>query len=232
MRDSKTVATWRNADAVCFDVDSTVLTQEGIDELARYCGKLKEVQKLTASAMGGKMTFREALEKRLSIMNPGRDVIKKFLKTHPLPLTPGVKELIAILHSRNVAVYLISGGFYSFIYPLAKEFNIPRENVFANRLLFDIEGHYAGFDHLQPTSDSGGKGLVIEALKRKFGYQKLVMIGDGATDMEACPPADAFIGFGGNIVRPAVKQGAGWFASDFNELMNELKPTDDDDTSR
>ncbi len=67
-------------------------------------------------------------------------------------------------------------------------------------LRFLLEGQYSGFDESQPTSDSGGKGAVCGLLKSRFGFQRLVMVGDGATDMEASPPADAFIGFGGNQV--------------------------------
>lgn len=50
-------------------------------------------------------------------------------------------------------------------------------------------GEYAGFDETQPTAESGGKGKVISYLKEQFQFKKVVMIGDGATDMEACPPA-------------------------------------------
>lgn len=55
-------------------------------------------------------------------------------------------------------------------------------------------GDYAGFDEKEPTSKNGGKAEVISMLKDKYGYTKLIMIGDGITDLEACPPADAFIG--------------------------------------
>lgn len=55
-------------------------------------------------------------------------------------------------------------------------------------------GEYGGFDEAQLTSRSGGKAEVISHLRKKEGYSSIVMIGDGATDMEACPPADAFIG--------------------------------------
>lgn len=55
-------------------------------------------------------------------------------------------------------------------------------------------GEYAGFDETEPTSRTGGKALVIDMLKEKYGFNNLVHIGDGATDLEACPPADAFIG--------------------------------------
>jgi len=50
-------------------------------------------------------------------------------------------------------------------------------------------GEYAGFDESQPTAESGGKGKVISMLKEKYGFKTVVMIGDGATDAEACPPA-------------------------------------------
>lgn len=52
-----------------------------------------------------------------------------------------------------------------------------------------VLGDYAGFDESQPTSVSGGKKVIVQRLKDEFGYKNLVMIGDGATDMEACPPA-------------------------------------------
>lgn len=57
-----------------------------------------------------------------------------------------------------------------------------------------ILGEYADFDHTAPTSKSGGKAVVIDMLKKQHGYKNLVLIGDGMTDLEACPPADAFIG--------------------------------------
>lgn len=56
-----------------------------------------------------------------------------------------------------------------------------------------VIGEYAGFDETQPTSRSGGKGEVIRRLKEK-GFRIVVHIGDGSTDLEASPPADAFIG--------------------------------------
>lgn len=56
-----------------------------------------------------------------------------------------------------------------------------------------VVGEYAGFDETQPTSRSGGKGEVIRLLKEK-GFKTIVHVGDGSTDLEASPPADAFIG--------------------------------------
>lgn len=55
-------------------------------------------------------------------------------------------------------------------------------------------GDFAGFDENEPTSRTGGKGVVIKRLKELYNFKRIVMIGDGATDLEASPPADAFIG--------------------------------------
>lgn len=64
-----------------------------------------------------------------------------------------------------------------------------QENICISNLSFHcFLGEYAGFDETQPTAESGGKGKVISHLKEQFHFKKVVMIGDGATDMEACPP--------------------------------------------
>jgi phosphoserine phosphatase len=214
---------WLTADCVCFDVDSTVCVEEAIDELAKFQQVGALVEAITRNAMGGNMSFRTALQARLNLIQPTRSRLEQFLTNHPSQLTDGIAELIDLLHERKIPVYLITGGFHSIVDPVAKKLNIPLKNVFANRLLFndDVTGAYAGFDEDEMTSDSGGKGRVIEYLKTKYGYQRLIMIGDGATDMEA--NADGFIGFGGNVVREKVRDGAAWFVNSFYQLIDELR---------
>uniref|UniRef100_A0A915BFH5 Phosphoserine phosphatase n=1 Tax=Parascaris univalens TaxID=6257 RepID=A0A915BFH5_PARUN len=217
---------WRNADAVCFDVDSTVCQDEAIDQLANFIGVGGEIAKCTQRAMNGLVTFREALTQRLAIMRPTYDQLETFAMTHPPLLTPGIRELVAELRRRQIDVYLVSGGFRRLILPAARLLNIPKENVFANEILFDEHGNYADFDRSELTSDSGskvvGKPGVCGLLKRREGYENLVMIGDGATDMEASPPADTFIGFAGNQCRESVKRGAPWLVYDFDTLRRQL----------
>ncbi|KAH7725482.1 Protein Y62E10A.13 a [Aphelenchoides avenae] len=218
---------WRNADAVCFDVDSTVCQDEAIDELAKFVGKGEEIARCTRQAMNGSMSFREALSMRLGIMQPTRHQLEAYAQTHEVQLTNGISELVAELHRREIDVYLVSGGFRRLILPVAKLLDIPPTHVYANEILFDENGNYAGFDENELTSDSGsstvGKAGVCGLLKKKKGYRNLVMVGDGATDAEAAPPADAFVGFGGNQVRDAVKRAAGWFVYDFGTLIHELR---------
>ncbi|XP_072750118.1 phosphoserine phosphatase isoform X2 [Anoplolepis gracilipes] len=218
----KIINIWKAADAVTFDVDSTVIREEGIDELANFCGKGEEICELTKQAMQGDMTFQQSLSMRLQIINPSLTQVKEFLDTHKSKLTNGIKELISDLQTRGKDVFLISGGFHCLILPVATKLKIPSENIYANRLKFYFTGEYAGFDENQPTSRSGGKAEVIQHLKETRGYKTVVHIGDGSTDLEASPPADAFIGFGGNVIRESVKSHAEWFVINFDDLRRSL----------
>ncbi|KRT79466.1 hydrolase [Oryctes borbonicus] len=209
---------WNSADAICFDVDSTVIKEEGIDELAKFCNKGSEVAELTKRAMVGVMTFQEALKLRLDIIQPTLSQLRQFIQTKPPTLSPGIKNLVQHIHNRGIPVYLISGGFRSIIAAIAKSLNIPLENIFANRIKFYFNGDYAGFDENEFTSRSGGKAAAIQKLKDVHGYKHVILIGDGATDLEACPPADIFIGYGGNVIRESVKSKAKWYITDFSEL--------------
>jgi phosphoserine phosphatase len=215
-------ALWQNAKAVCFDVDSTVSPDEGIDVLADFAGVGKQVAELTSNAMSGGMLFQDALRRRLELIKPSQQLIAECLKAHPPRLTPGIADLIAKLERRGTAVHLISGGFTHMILPLAKHLGLPKDRVIANTLLFDQHGTYRGFDETCPTAKSGGKGLAIRGLKQRFGYAPLIMVGDGITDLEARPPADGFIAYGGVVVREKVQRGADWFVTDFAELSAAL----------
>ncbi|XP_058180764.1 phosphoserine phosphatase, chloroplastic isoform X2 [Rhododendron vialii] len=157
---------WRNADAVCFDVDSTVCLDEGIDELAEFCGAGKAVAEWTARAMGGSVPFEEALAARLSLFNPSLSQVHEFLQKQPPRISPGIDELIKKLKAKSTAVYLVSGGFRQMINPVASILGIPPENIFANQLLFGNSGEFRGFDANEPTSRSGGKATAVEQIKK------------------------------------------------------------------
>ena len=101
------------------------------------------------------------------------------------------------------------------INPIAEMLNIPLHRVYANNLIFDKHGNYYGFDEKEYTCRDGGKPAVRKRLKDAHGYSPIIMIGDGATDMQARPPADYFIGFGGVVERDVVRIGADWYVQDF-----------------
>lgn len=208
------------ADAVCFDVDSTVIDEEGIDVLADTLGKGPEVAAWTVKAMDGNIKFEDALAARLEIIKPSKSDIASCLEKHPLRLSPGVESLIVALHKRGTHVYLVSGGFRLMIEPVAEILGVSKDRIYANTILFNSSGEYAGFDATEPTSADRGKPKALEMIKAKYGYKTMIMVGDGATDAQAKPPADAFIGFGGVITRQAVRERACWFVKDFNAMIN------------
>ena len=219
----KATTALRRAEAVCFDVDSTVIPEEGVDVLADFKDQGEAVAELTRQAMEGSVDFRTALDQRLSLIQPTKQDFDVLLKQHPVVLSPGVQELIDLLHARGTHVYLVSGGFRQMINSVAEATNIPYNRIYANNILFGENGKYAGFDKTEPTSSDGGKAAVISMLKEVHGYQTVVMVGDGATDMQAAPPADAFIGYGGTAVRENVMAGADLFVVEFEDIMRLLK---------
>ncbi|KAK3262377.1 hypothetical protein CYMTET_28765 [Cymbomonas tetramitiformis] len=91
--------------------------------------------------------------------------------------------------------------------------------------LYSRDGAYAGFDKEEFTSRSGGKANAIVHLKKEHGYHPMVMVGDGATDLEARTDggAEVFIGYGGIQVRDKVALGADWFVYSFEPLIDALK---------
>lgn len=213
-----------HADAVCFDVDSTVIAEEGIDVLAAFLGKGEQVSALTRAAMEGGMPFQDALAARLDLLQPSRRQIERCLQEHPFSLTPGVERLVQALHQTGKAVHLVSGGFRIMIEPIAQKLNInPVTHVVANQIVFDSDDLYAGFDTKEPTSQDMGKPRALSHIQQSHHYKTMLMIGDGATDAQAKPPAAAFVGFGGVVVRPSVQAQADWFVTDFDDMTYLLE---------
>ena len=153
------------------------------------------------------------------------------LSEHPTELTPGVAALIAQLHARDQHVYFVSGGFRQMIEPVAAQVNVRKDQIFANTLLFNDDGSFKSHLDSEPTSRAGGKAKVVADLKAAHGYKTVVMVGDGATDMEARDiegertPSSALAALPS---REKVKAGADWFVSDFSAMISAIAPTDAD----
>jgi len=219
------VAVWRAAEAVAFDVDSTLCSDESIDELAEFLGCGAQIAELTASAMGGNVKFEEALKQRLDIMQVSQEGMQRFLASHPPQLSPGIRELVGLLQAQGKQVYLVSGGFREIINPIAAMLGIPESHVFANNILFKEDGSYAGFDDTEFTSRSGGKPAALRHIKQVASLESIVMVGDGATDLEARQEgvADLFIGYGGVVVRDHIAKAADWYINSFEGPIAALK---------
>ncbi|ONK55877.1 uncharacterized protein A4U43_C10F1880 [Asparagus officinalis] len=113
--------------------------------------------------------------------------------------------------------------------PVASQLGI--ENIYANQLLFTSSGGFLGFDKDEFTSRSGGKATAVQHIRKVqefvmvHHYKTLVMIGDGATDLEARQPggADLFICYGGVQLRDTVAAKADWLVIDFKQLLTSLE---------
>ncbi len=196
-----------------FDVDSTLVTIEGIDVLS---GGNPEIAKLTEAAMNGEVPLDEVYAQRLEIIRPARAAVEALAKKYLESLVDGAEEVIAELLQRGHVVHLVTAGIEQAILPLAQHLQI--RNVHAVRLFFDDDGNYKDFDRRSLLTRAGGKELVIRAVRAR-SKGGAAMVGDGASDLEAKGAADLFIGFGGVAERPLVRENADVFVRDLRDVL-------------
>lgn len=203
---------------IFFDVDSTLVTIEGIDVLANGD---PEIATLTAAAMNGEIPLDQVYEKRLDIIKPSRSDAEKLAARYVNTLVDGAKETIATLQRAGAVIHLITGGIEQAILPLAKSLHVPERNVHAVRLRFDANGAYEDFDRRSFLARTGGKELVVRDIRAR-SHGKAAFVGDGVSDLEAKAAVDLFIGFGGVVVRPLVKENAHIFVTGFRDILQHL----------
>lgn len=189
---------------VFFDVDSTLVTIEGIDVLA--AGN-PEIVRLTEQAMNGEIPLDDVYARRLQIIKPTRADIEALGRRYVSSLTEGAEETIAALQSAGADVHLVTAGIAQAIAPLAATLNITPRAVHAVSLQFDHDGHYEDFDRRSLLARSGGKELTVRSILSRAKGEG-AFIGDGITDLETKPVVSLFIGFGGVCVRERVKDNA------------------------
>jgi len=201
-----------------FDVDSTLVTIEGIDVLA---GGDPEIARLTGAAMDGEIPLDQVYATRLERIRPGREQVAQLAATYVRSLVGGAKETIVALQNGGVVVHLVTAGIQQAVLPLADELKIPRRNVHAVALTFDAIGGYEDFDRRSFLTRPGGKELVVRDIRAR-SHGKAAFVGDGAGDLEAKPAVDLFIGFGGVVVRPRVKENADVYITSLPDLLSHL----------
>ncbi|HEY8932836.1 MAG TPA: HAD-IB family phosphatase [Rariglobus sp.] len=201
-----------------FDCDSTLSSIEGIDELARVRGPevFKQVEDMTNLAMDGKISVEAVFGRRLEIIRPEAKHVAQIGQRYIETVEPTAIATLAAARAAGWTPMIISGGFRPIIRPLADFLDIAR--VEAVDLFFDSQGRYTGFDEAYPTTRSGGKPEVIQRLKRELSPAKVVMIGDGASDLETKPVVDLFVGFGRYMAREKVKRESAHFITALADL--------------
>ncbi len=203
---------------ICFDCDSTLSAIEGVDELARARGPeiFRQVEAMTNDAMNGLLSVEAVFGRRLEIIQPRWPDVAAVGRRYVETVEPTARETVATLVARGWTPVIVSGGFRAAIVPLADFLGIKR--VEAVDLFFHDDGGYRGFDQSYPTTRSGGKPEVVARLKRELQATRVVMIGDGVSDLEAKPEVDRFVGFGRYLAREKVRAGADAFIYSLAEL--------------
>lgn len=196
-----------------FDVDSTLVKIEGIDVLA---GGNPEIARLTEAAMNGEVPLDEVYGRRLEIIRPVRAAVEQLAQTYVASVVDGAEDVMATLLQRGHIVHLVTAGIEQAIVPLAQRLGVS--NVHAVKLLFDDDGRYKDFDRRSLLTRAGGKELVVRAVRAR-SKGGAAMIGDGASDLEAKPAVNLFIGFGGVAARPVVRENADVFVTDLRDVL-------------
>jgi phosphoserine phosphatase SerB len=199
------------------DCDSTLSTIEGIDELARARGAevFERVVALTHAAMNGTVPISEVFFRRMEMIRPDRVLCDQIAELYVTTLVPGVREMIDELKHEGWLPVILSGGFAPLIQPLARLLGIA--HVEAVPIYFHEDGSYQGYDVNYPTTRNLGKNEVIREWKQAMLPERVVMMGDGVSDLETQQDVDLFIGFGGVVARPNVKNGCDHWLTDIHD---------------
>jgi phosphoserine phosphatase len=194
----------RNKRMIVFDMDSTLIQAEVIDELAELCGVGAEVKAITERAMNGEMDFDESLKLRVSKLK-GLKVERMQEVLENLPLTPGVEEFIKTIKILGYKVALISGGFTFFADALKKKLGL--DYSFANELEVkdgELTGRVTG-----TIVNANQKAILVKliAQQENISLEQVVAIGDGANDLPMLAAAGLGIAFHAkDVVRKEAQQ--------------------------
>lgn len=183
----------RSKRLVVFDMDSTLIEQEVIDEVARAVGCHDKVAAITAQAMRGELEFREAFEGRVKLLGGARlaEIVDKV--TPMLALRPGAVELIGALKKLGYKLAVISGGFSAFVDPIKKQLDI--DYAFSNEL--DVEGGVLTGRVRGDVIDRQGKADLLSMVARVEGIplDQVMAVGDGANDIAMLERAGLGVAF-------------------------------------
>jgi len=200
------------------DCDSTLSAIEGIDELGRLRGPevFKAVEDMTNAAMNGGTPMEAIFAKRLDMIKPTLAECEAIGAKYIAHIEPTAVDSLKQLRQQGWTIVIVSGGFTQIIQPLAQVLGIER--VEAVVLKFHADGSYAGYDESCPTSKTKGKNTVARKLRAEYKADRVIMVGDGASDLEVKGDADRVIGFGRYAERAKVKAGADAFIYALSDL--------------
>ncbi len=211
------------------DFDSTFIQVEALDELAKivlsthpYKEELvKKIELITQLGMEGKLKFTESLKIRLNLFKPTEKEIDELIIFLKGKISKSILKNKDFFVRNSKRIYIVSGGFYEYIYPVVKNYSITMDHILANEFLFDRNGKFQGYDTNNPLSKTGGK---VKAVKQLRLPSEVIVLGDGYTDWEIkhAGLADKFYAFIENVNRKKVTQVADQVITSFDEIIEIL----------
>ena len=168
------------------DMDSTIIKEESLDELAKQIGKEKEISFITSEAMNGRIEFRKALIDRVAILKGNSTDILENLKKN-ININDGAEELVKTMNMNGSVTVLLSGGF-TFLTEYLKKL-LDFKHTHANQLQI-IQKEFQKFEITgkveEPILDKKAKLEYLNKYVKKynFNYKDTICVGDGANDIE------------------------------------------------
>lgn len=192
----------RNRRLFAFDMDSTLIQGEVIDELAKVAGVADQVVRITESAMRGEIDFQQSFRRRVALLK-GLPQSRVHELIGRIPLAEGAERLISTLNTLGYKTAILSGGFTFFARCLQERFGI--DYVHANELEFAngvVTGEVTG-----PIVDGARKAALLKEIaeQEKISLEQVVAVGDGANDLPMLNLAGMGIAF---RAKPLVRQSA------------------------
>lgn len=185
---------------ICFDMDSTLIQTEVIDELAKAAGVGDKVKEITERAMRGEIDFKESFRERIALLK-GLDVSVVQEIADNLPMTEGIDRLMEVLKLMGYKIAILSGGFMFFGKFLQKKYGI--DYVYANQLEVGEDGKLTG-RHVGDIVDAERKAELLKLIAQveNVNLMQTVAVGDGANDLKMLRTAGLGIAF---HAKPKVK---------------------------
>ncbi len=178
---------------ICFDMDSTLIQTECIDELAKRAGVGEQVKAITARAMRGEIDFKESFKERVALLK-GLDVSVMKEIAEQLPITEGTDRLMSVLKTCGYKIAILSGGFTYFGEYLQRKYGI--DYVYANELEIDENGKLTG-NYVGEIVDGHRKAELLKLIAQveKVNLAQTIAVGDGANDLPMISEAGLGIAF-------------------------------------